>query len=146
MPAPANAQAKPNPLVISVKTLIDTPAPKHFIAKTVKVKHLATSKGKQPASQDELNKFIRISISNPSSNNKSSNDLDYNLEVFSIKQVTSSSLDARLYRTPCKAVYFNYIIKLCTYLQPSIYYNSINTRIKRCTRYRCRRKYKPIPK
>ena len=38
MPTPTNAQAKLNPLVISVKTLIDTPTPKHFIAKTIKVK------------------------------------------------------------------------------------------------------------
>ena len=46
MPAPANTQAKPNPLVISVKTLIDTPTPKHFVAKTIKVKQLAINKGK----------------------------------------------------------------------------------------------------
>ena len=46
MLAPANAQAKLNSLVISVKTLIDTPTSKYFIAKTIKVKHLAISKGK----------------------------------------------------------------------------------------------------
>ena len=67
-------------------------------------------------------------------------------EASSIKQVTSSSLDARLYRTPYKAPYFNYIIKIYTRLRPSIYYNSINTRIKRCTRCRRRRKCEPIPK
>ena len=46
MPAPTNTQAKLNPLVISVKTLIDTPTPKHFVAKTVEVERLATNKGK----------------------------------------------------------------------------------------------------
>jgi len=39
-------QGKLNPIVISVKTLIDTPTPKHFVAKTIKVKQLATNKGK----------------------------------------------------------------------------------------------------
>ena len=46
MPTPTNAQAKPNPLVISVKTLIDTSASKHFITKTIKVQQLATNKDK----------------------------------------------------------------------------------------------------
>ena len=49
MPTSTNTQAKLNPLVISVKTLIDTPTPKHFVTKTIKVKRLAINKGKQPA-------------------------------------------------------------------------------------------------
>ena len=46
IPAPTNAQAKLNPLVISIKTPIDTSTSKYFITKTIKIKQLAINKGK----------------------------------------------------------------------------------------------------
>ena len=145
MPAPANAQAKPNPLVIGVETPMDTPAPEHFVAKTVEVEQPAANKGKQPASQDELDKFMRTSIPDPGSDDESSDDSDHDSEASSVEQVAGSSSDARLHGTPRKAPCFNCMIKICTRSRPGICRDSTNTRIKRCTGCRRGRKCEPVP-
>ncbi|CAA9957711.1 hypothetical protein PTMSG1_01319 [Pyrenophora teres f. maculata] len=112
LPASANAQAKSNPLVIGVETPIATPVPEKLIAETVEAEQPALNKGKQPATQDELDEIMRLSNPDQGSDDEGSQSSGHDSDASSVDQVAGGSSDAHFHGAARKAPCFNCMIKI----------------------------------
>ncbi|KAE8849618.1 hypothetical protein PTNB85_00034 [Pyrenophora teres f. teres] len=136
--------ASVNPSIVGVQTPIATPAPEQPVIRTVKVEQPAVNKGKQPATQDELDEFIRTSNPSLGSDDESSESLG-DSDTSSVDQVDGSTSDARAKGPARKAPCFNCMIKICTRSRPSVCCDSISARVKRCSECSSGRKCEPVP-